>query len=448
MKYQESRLQEKFDEAKQLLLKLQDLLSENEFNYINETIESHAIPTPKTLIKDHKKQLPDGTYPTRLVVPANNFAAGFANVGYRGIKKCFEKYNINYTKTTIIQASDVKQKLEKLNIKKDDVTITSIDAVAMYPSIQCHMVKKAILYFLSTSKKEVTEEDKSAINQCLKMIEFSMSSTFLTFIDKYYEYDGHVQVSDRGLTIGGYESAWLADLVMSFILDNTEHLFDDTIYNGCYRDDGICIFKGNKTKAELIEWRNLFQETANNLLKSENLQFTMEIWKIENEDEIKSESVKVVTEPHFPFLDMEMFWNSTDLNFRVHLKENQLLKYLNNGSAHTHACYKAIPQGVIGRLAKLTSHNDDTKDKKLNILYPEHAEALKKANLAPESYPTLEEALNINKKPPINDETTPTKKKKKKVWSRQTFFCAGYHKSFDIPIHAVIKKTTSKTWPF
>jgi hypothetical protein len=45
------------------------------------------------------------------------------------------------------------------------------------------------------------------------MIKFGMGNTLLTFVDKYYKYGGDLDVEDRGLTIGGYESAWLADLV-------------------------------------------------------------------------------------------------------------------------------------------------------------------------------------------------------------------------------------------
>jgi hypothetical protein len=35
------------------------------------------------------------------------------------------------------------------------------------------------------------------------MIKFGMGNTLLTFVDKYYEYGGYLDVDDRGLTIGG-----------------------------------------------------------------------------------------------------------------------------------------------------------------------------------------------------------------------------------------------------
>ena len=48
-----------------------------------------------------------------------------------------------------------------------------------------------------------------------------MSHTLIIFINEYYEYSGSNNPENRGLIIGGYESAWLADLVESYKLDNT-----------------------------------------------------------------------------------------------------------------------------------------------------------------------------------------------------------------------------------
>jgi hypothetical protein len=42
----------------------------------------------------------------------------------------------------------------------------------------------------------------------------------VTFGDKGFEHDGDRDVRDKGLTIS-YESAWLADLVAAFVLENT-----------------------------------------------------------------------------------------------------------------------------------------------------------------------------------------------------------------------------------
>ena len=94
--------------------------------------------------------------------------------------------------------------------KRDEVKIASIDAVAMYPSIKFPLVKKAISYFT----RSLPKNHQSNIKLCLKLIAFGISSTLLTFEDKYYEY-GEKGIETKGLAIGGYEPAFLADLVAS-----------------------------------------------------------------------------------------------------------------------------------------------------------------------------------------------------------------------------------------
>ena len=75
--------------------------------------------------------------------------------------------------------------------------------------------------------------------------------TFLQFEDKYYEYYGGVDVEERGLTIGGFESAWLADLVVAFLFESLEHMFQDCPLFGCYRDDELAIFEKKLTEEEI-----------------------------------------------------------------------------------------------------------------------------------------------------------------------------------------------------
>ena len=67
-----SKIVEIFDEAKLLLARLRKIISKKEYAYILETIETGAIPTPKLLIKDHKKYNKEGNFPTRLAVIATN----------------------------------------------------------------------------------------------------------------------------------------------------------------------------------------------------------------------------------------------------------------------------------------------------------------------------------------------------------------------------------------
>jgi hypothetical protein len=46
-----------------------------------------------------------------------------------------------------------------------------------------------------------------------------MSTTLIQFCGVYYLYNGDKEIENKGLTIGRYKSAWLADLAMAFLLE-------------------------------------------------------------------------------------------------------------------------------------------------------------------------------------------------------------------------------------
>jgi hypothetical protein len=79
-----------------------ECLADKEEAFIMQSINSKAIPSPKLLIKDHKKQDPNGNFPMRLVVPANNFTSAFPKIGYMGIRKIFDDNGIKYIEKTIV----------------------------------------------------------------------------------------------------------------------------------------------------------------------------------------------------------------------------------------------------------------------------------------------------------------------------------------------------------
>ncbi len=410
-------------------------------------MKSRAIPSPKLLIKDHKKADKQGNYPTRLVVPANNFTSAFPRMGYLGIKKILDDNKVNYTSRTIIQASDLKEKIETMGITNNNSTIVSIDAEAYYPSIKFKLVRKAVRYF----SRHLTDDNKEIIEDCLEMIKFGMSSTLLTFIDKYYEYDGELlDPEEKGLTIGGYESAWLADLVGAYVLANTRKHFEHTSYDGLYRDDGFAIFEGKWNYNQIVQWRNEFQQSVNQLAEGDYLQFTCSLGLDETVNtiepyEVEDKMVSIERSKTFPYLDMELYWSeSQQLQFRVHLKPNQQLKYLNKGSTHTNACFKAIPSGVFNRLAKLTTVTEENKNKRLDELYPKHTTILTNAGLVTnKQIPTLTEEItkSNNRKKPT---TTRLAKQKERDRKRTMHFCVGYSKAWKTPIHKVISKQKAK----
>jgi hypothetical protein len=80
----------------------------------------------------------------------------------------------------------------------------------------------------------LSERDMDTVNKFLELIRFWMENTLLTFQDQYYVYDGDQSLDEKGLTIGGYESAWLADLVAMYILaDVDKELFSDATFLEC-----------------------------------------------------------------------------------------------------------------------------------------------------------------------------------------------------------------------
>jgi hypothetical protein len=82
--------------------------------------------------------------------------------------------------------------------------IFSLDTKAFYPLVKYGIVKRAIKFFSCL----LGEKQKAKIKVCLVMIAFGMGNhTLLTFVDKYYQYNGKRERKDKGLTIGSYESA-------------------------------------------------------------------------------------------------------------------------------------------------------------------------------------------------------------------------------------------------
>ena len=99
-----------------------------------------------------------------------------------------------------------------------------------------------------------------------------------------------------------------------------------------------------------------------------------------------------MTNDEFPFLDMKMSWfPEGDRQFGVFRNKGQQLKYVGKESTHTHVTLCAIPSGVLNRLAKLTSSKPSIQSEAVDTIHPAHANALRKAGLAPPVFPTMGE---------------------------------------------------------
>ena len=81
--------------------------------------------------------------------------------------------------------------------------------------------------------RKLTAETNKTINICLELIRFGMRSTLISFDGKYYEYQGS-EKEEEGLAIGGYESAFLSNLVVSYLFEKSKALLRPTTYHDIY----------------------------------------------------------------------------------------------------------------------------------------------------------------------------------------------------------------------
>ena len=153
---------------------------------------------------------------------------------------------MKYSRVSIVQASYLKERLEELELKRDEVTIASVDAINMYPSIKLSIIKKSVRFFAI----KLTATTKKIINLCLELIRFGMSSKLNSFDGEYNDYNGGKK-EEQGLAIGGYELSFLANLVASYLFEKFKAILNPTTYHDIYQYDNLVVFNGNKSIYEI-----------------------------------------------------------------------------------------------------------------------------------------------------------------------------------------------------
>eukprot|EP00957_Ditylum_brightwellii_P195404 14888176-Ditylum_brightwellii.AAC.1 len=155
-----------------------------------------------------------------------------------GIKKVLDDHRVNYAKHTIVQSSDLKEKLEQCGLKKNKVTLMLLDIVNMYPSIRVKLILKALNYYA----RDLPATARETIDLCMDIVQFEMKSTLIQFRGRYYVYKGvakgkELSNEDVALAIGAYESAFLANIVASYVFEKTGECFTNCVLRGIYRDN-------------------------------------------------------------------------------------------------------------------------------------------------------------------------------------------------------------------
>ena len=292
---------------------------------------------------------------------------------------------MKYNNFTIIQALDVKQELERLEdrIRQDEVTLMAVDIENMYPSIRFSLIRKAVDYFSS----KCSEEELGTIETCMDIVHFGMSNNYISFLDEFFVYKGAGGGNDVALAISGHESAFFADLVVSYVFEMLQlrGMFEEAIYRGIYRDDGLFVMKGLWSSEKTRSWLKSFQDEVDDIVGGDYLVFTASVWNPESiESEVEIDRVSVISDDYLPFLDVQMCWNAKgNLEFSVYQKPNQRLKYVGSDSTHTPATRRAIPNGVFQRLAKLMTETKELEKVPVNWKYPDHGGYLVDAGLRP-----------------------------------------------------------------
>ena len=155
--------------------------------------------------------------------------------------------------------------------------------------------------------RKLAAPTKKTINLCLEITPFGVSSTLIYFDKDYYIYHGR-EKEEQGLVIGGYESAFLADLVVSYLFEKANTILKWTTYHGIYRNDDLVVFNVNKSVQEIKDWLVEFQQTVNKAVGNQYLHFTVEIWTNDMNlpPSVKKYKVQIATNNEFLFLDMKI----------------------------------------------------------------------------------------------------------------------------------------------
>ena len=100
----------------------------------------------------------------------------------------------------------------------------------------------------------------------------------LNFVDKYVACC-ELGFKEKYLVIGGYKSAFLDDLVVSYLFEKCNNKLREVLRIEIYRDKAFLLFKGKKALSQIKIWRYEFHSTVNKASGNKYLQFTRELWR-------------------------------------------------------------------------------------------------------------------------------------------------------------------------
>ena len=150
---------------------------------MRELFATRKIPSPKISSNTTIKSTRRGNYQPDWLSQRQNLPQQYQRLDTSG-KKNLDKANINDSSVSIVQASDLKQRLEELQTKIDRVTIAPVDDVSMYSTIKIATIRKAVRFF----SIKINAATKKTINLFMDFFRFGMISTCIFFSGEYYKY--------------------------------------------------------------------------------------------------------------------------------------------------------------------------------------------------------------------------------------------------------------------
>eukprot|EP00957_Ditylum_brightwellii_P039966 3025687-Ditylum_brightwellii.AAC.1 len=128
----------------------------------------------------------------------------------------------------------------------------SLDIKNMYLSIRVKLIKRTLEFY----SQNLSREDKQQLQLGMEMEQFGMKNTPVNFRDKYFVYKGaakgaNLTVDNVVLAIGSCKSAFLVNLVASYLFEMTGSKFIEAQYKGIYRDDGLTVLVGKWNKVRI-----------------------------------------------------------------------------------------------------------------------------------------------------------------------------------------------------
>ena len=116
----------------------------------------------------------------------------------------------------------------------------------------------------------------------------------IQFDGKHCEHDSNDNITEKGLTIRGFESGWLSDLAMVFLLLNTLEMIEETTEHfGMHRDDELAVFRGNLQQSDAAKWLERFQNAVNEIAGNDKLQLMAAAWGKNKKDMPENKKVTV-----------------------------------------------------------------------------------------------------------------------------------------------------------